>query len=235
MNTTIGKSFGLALLMVMGVIVTMLALGMFSSKPASAVIPQAEEIAVVKALPVPDGIDSNAKYVSSDAMVVFSTDIPDQWGMITSGITFSGIIDNDPGPASNVITITIDDNGPSEVPRSILGPSQVVDQNGNDPWITMFSGTSGGLTFTVTIDNTSSAALSSPSSGMTGGVADANYLVDDTVGSSPDRNLLTKGTRPPSVVNITIVVPMAQGVWTWGTKTTLGKRTLEGTGTMPYL
>ena len=36
MNTTIGKSFGLALLMAMGVVLTMLALGMFSVKPAGA-------------------------------------------------------------------------------------------------------------------------------------------------------------------------------------------------------
>ena len=36
MNTTIGKSFALAMLLAIGVIGTMLALGMFAAKPASA-------------------------------------------------------------------------------------------------------------------------------------------------------------------------------------------------------
>ncbi len=36
MNTRIGTSFGLALFMAIGVIVTMVALGMFTAKPASA-------------------------------------------------------------------------------------------------------------------------------------------------------------------------------------------------------
>ena len=192
MNTTIGKSFGLALLMAIGVVVTMLALGMFSVKPASAgfTMPTGTvSPADAKVL----ATDGHGLGVSGASVVILPTKAR-SIAQYTIGVT--GNL-GDGMEAINVGgTITVTFNTSTTVPSSIAASAvklkaSIVDGGGADNQLVSAEAiTVSGRTVTITVPDMDSAS----GTGDNGIAADGGVTVTFTQAAGIQNADLAKST-----------------------------------------
>ena len=142
MNTTIGKSFALAMLLAIGVIGTMLALGMFAAKPASGASHAAVTVSVT-----PDKARDIGEYAitvadSGSAEIPVGGTITVTFGQETvppliagsaikikaSAVSGTGLVDQLVSPSSvnidgKAVTMTVPDMDPSKAGDHHIGPN----------------------------------------------------------------------------------------------------------------